>query len=74
MASYSSSRGEQRGNAELCSLVSAAGPKGTTWSCIRGESGWALGESSSPECGGHSPKLSEFKKCLDSALKDFDFG
>lgn len=28
---------EQRRSAELCTLVTAKGPKGTAWSCIRGE-------------------------------------
>ena len=33
--------------AELCSLGTATGPEGTTWSWDRGGSGWGLGKGSS---------------------------
>jgi len=29
---------EQRCSPELCSMVTVTGPKGTAWSCVRGES------------------------------------
>lgn len=44
---------EQRGGADLCSLVTAAVPEEMAWSCIRGGSCWALGKGSSPEDDGH---------------------
>ena len=63
MAAYSSSQGEWKGSTELCSLVTATGPKGTAWSC-KGGSGWMLGKGPSPEGGqtwnrlliGHCPE------------------
>ena len=36
---------ERRGSTELCSLVSAAGLKGTVCSCVRGGSGLVFGSS-----------------------------
>ena len=34
---------EQRGSADLYSLVTAIGPKGTAWGCVRGEAGLGAG-------------------------------
>ena len=55
MVAYSSSQGEWRGSADLCSLVTVTGPEGTAWSCIRGRlwggKGGELGKSSSPDGG-----------------------
>jgi len=48
---------------------------------VRAGSGWGLGNSSSPEGGGHGtgcpvqwawPQVPEFKECLDSALIGFE--
>lgn len=53
----------------LCFLVTATGPKGTAWSCVRGGSGWGLGKgkgsspegdwalAQAPQGSGHSSKL-----------------
>jgi len=59
--------------------VTATGPEGTACSCVRGGSGWVLGKGYSPETvwalaqapqgSGHCPKLLEFKKQLDNALR-----
>lgn len=43
---------EWRSSAELCS-VTASGPEGMAWICIRGGPGWVLGKGSGPESGGH---------------------
>jgi len=53
MASYGSSQGEWRGSAELCSLLTATGPEGTAWSCVRGRSSWVSGKGSSSDGDGH---------------------
>ena len=70
---------EQRGSTELCSLMTAAGPAGTAWRCVRGGSGWVLGKGSSPigwlgmeqthQGSDHSPTLLEFKEHLDNTLR-----
>ena len=49
MAACSSTRGEQRGSTELCSLVAGTGPEGTAWGCVRGGLCWGLGKGSSPK-------------------------
>ena len=33
--------------------MTATGPEGTAWSCVRGEADWVSGKGSSPEGGGH---------------------
>ena len=73
----SSSQGVE-GSAVLCSLVTATGPEGTAWRCVRGGLGGGLGKESAAEGGGHgtgcpgqwhSPKLPEFSEHLDNALR-----
>ena len=58
--------------------VTATGPEGMAWGCIRGGSVWGLGKGSSPEGGGHGtgcpgqwaqPQVLEFRERLDSALR-----
>ena len=44
MVAYSSSQGERRGSAELCSLVIVTGSEGMAWSCVRGDLDWVLGK------------------------------
>ena len=70
---------EQRGSTELCSLMTAAGPAGRAWRCVRGGSSWVLGKGSSPigwlgmeqthQGSDHSPTLLEFKEHLDTTLR-----
>ena len=42
MAAYSSSQGEQRGDADLCFMLIAIRPKEMAWSCVMGGSGCVL--------------------------------
>ena len=44
MVAYIPSQREQRGSAELCSLVMVTGTKGVAWSCVDGGLVWVLGE------------------------------
>ena len=63
----------------LCSLMTAAGPAGRAWRCVRGGSSWVLGKGSSPigwlgmeqthQGSDHSPTLLEFKEHLDNTLR-----
>ena len=81
MAACSSTRGEQRGSTELCSLVAGTGPEGMAWGCDTGGSDWVLRNSSSPERLWHAlnrlpeavvtdPNPTEFKVHLDNALRN----
>ena len=59
--------------------MTVAWPEGTTWSCARRGAAGGLGTGSAPkgsqaleqaaQGNGHSPKLLELKKCLDSAVR-----
>ena len=70
---------EQKGSAELCSLVTVTGPEGMH-GAVRGGSGWISGKGSSPGSGwvleqapqGSSlgVKLIEFNKHLDNSLSN----
>jgi len=58
--------------------MTATGPDGTAWSCVRGGASWELGKGSSHESGWaleqapqdsrHGPRPLEFKDCLDTVL------
>jgi len=64
-------KGKKGAGTDLCSLVTAMGPEGMAWSCVRGGSGWVVGKSSSPERGRapeQAPQGSEHGyKCLSSS-------
>lgn len=47
MMAYSFSQGAERYSTDLCSLLTATGPMGMTWNCVKGVSGCELGRSSS---------------------------
>lgn len=55
------------------------GPEGTAWSCARGGTDWILGKGSLPE-GDQALEqvpqamLSKFKKHLDNAIRNINFG
>ena len=51
MVAYIPSQREQRGSAELCSLVMVTGTKGVAWSCVDGGLVWVLGEGPPTEGG-----------------------
>ena len=67
---------ERRGSAELS--VTATGPEGTAWSCVRGGAAGrqetvlpqrAVGMEQAARGSGHSSKLLEYKKHLVSTLR-----
>ena len=58
--------------------MTATGPEGTAWSCVRGGAAGGEGKGLRQRAGGmeqaaqgsgYSPKLMEFKGCLDTALR-----
>jgi len=71
--------GEKRNSADLCSPVTAKGPKGMAQSCIRGVE--KLGKGSTPGGGGHgtAPQSSGHGHCQSpkniwTLLSDIGFG
>ena len=57
---------ERRGSAELC-CVTATGPEGTAWSCVRGGA-VGVGDRVCTRGRWARPRVPEFKKHLDNAL------
>ena len=58
--------------------MTATGPEGTAWSCVRGGAAGgegqgvpqrAVGMEQPAQGSGHSPELLEFKECLDNTLR-----
>ena len=58
--------------------MTATGPEGTAWSCVRGGAAGgegqglhqrAVGMERAAQGSGHSPELPEFKESLDNALR-----
>ena len=58
--------------------MTATGPEGTAWSCVRGGAAGGegkglhqrvVGMERAAQGSGHSPELLELKECLDSALR-----
>ena len=57
--------------------MTATGPEGTAWSCVRGGAAGGVGQGlhqrvvgmeRAAQGSGHSPELLELKECLDDAL------
>ena len=79
MVAHSSSQGVDR---QHCSLVTATGPEGTAWSCIRGASGEheekalhhrVVGMEHAPQVSGHGPELLELREGIGSILRQRDW-